>query len=216
MPNHHHHQPVPKAAEPHLGRSFDPWNSVALGHQRAETKGPSGWQENRNRKLHNQFRSDGTGGARIRDAVGPGSRLAEQLAATARAPDGEQESSKSRPTVLDMLRNPGTAKPVVPRRNAEARAEGKHGEPRGIFSGLVIYVNGSTHPAISDHRLKQVLAEHGGRTSVHLARRQVTHVVLGRPASAGGGAGGGLAGGKIDREVRRIGGKGVKVVGVEW
>ena len=87
---------------------------------------------------------------------------------------------------------------------------------RKIFDNLVIYVNGSTHPIISDHKLKHLLAENGARMSFHLGRRQVTHVILGRPAAVGHGAGGGLAGGKLEREIRRVGGCGIKYVGVEW
>ncbi|TLD28577.1 hypothetical protein PspLS_03606 [Pyricularia sp. CBS 133598] len=96
-------------------------------------------------------------------------------------------------------------------------------KPRsGIFDGLVIYVNGSTHPLISDHKLKHVLAENGARMTIHLGRRQVTHVILGCPAASSAqskgisGAGGGLAAGKLEREIRRVGGCGVKFVGVEW
>ncbi|KAH9900163.1 hypothetical protein F4778DRAFT_159744 [Xylariomycetidae sp. FL2044] len=99
----------------------------------------------------------------------------------------------------------------------EAKAAAKP-EPRKILDSVVVYVNGSTHPLISDHKLKQVLAEHGGKTSLHLGRRQVTHVILGRPAggTAGAGAGGGLAGGKLQREIQKVGGRGIKFVGVEW
>lgn len=81
----------------------------------------------------------------------------------------------------------------------------------------MVFVNGSTYPLVSDHRLKQLLAENGARLSIHLGRRQVTHVILGRPnGSKGDGAGGGLAGGKIEKEIRRVGGCGVKYVGAEW
>ncbi|KAN0082194.1 hypothetical protein V8E54_003492 [Elaphomyces granulatus] len=108
----------------------------------------------------------------------------------------------------------------------------------GIFSGLSIYINGSTAPLISDHRLKQLLVDNGANISIALGRRTVTHVILGKPNSnstfnssnssrsrndgdntmkhRGGGAGGGLAGGKLQKEIRRIGGKGVIYVGVEW
>ncbi|UNI20731.1 hypothetical protein JDV02_006796 [Purpureocillium takamizusanense] len=86
----------------------------------------------------------------------------------------------------------------------------------GILAGVVAYVNGSTYPLVSDHRLRQLLAEHGAAMSLHLGRRRVTHVILGRPSSAGRGAGGGLAGGKLEREIRRVAGCGVKFVGVEW
>jgi hypothetical protein len=89
-------------------------------------------------------------------------------------------------------------------------------EKRKIFDNLVIYVNGSTHPIISDHKLKHLLAENCARMSFHLGRRQVTHVILGRPAAVGHGAGGGLAGGKLEKEIRKVGGCGIKYVGVEW
>ncbi|KAK7750896.1 hypothetical protein SLS62_007159 [Diatrype stigma] len=97
----------------------------------------------------------------------------------------------------------------------------KRRRTRGIFDGVVVYVNGSTHPLVSDHKLKHLLAEHGGRLSTHLGRRQVTHVILGRPsttatAAGSGGSGGGLAGGKLQREIRKVGGCAVQFVGAEW
>ncbi|KAI1439167.1 BRCA1 C terminus domain-containing protein [Xylaria sp. CBS 124048] len=88
---------------------------------------------------------------------------------------------------------------------------------RRIFDGVVVYVNGSTYPLISDHRLRHVLVEHGGSMSGHLGRRKVTHVILGRPANGNGqGCGGGLAGGKLQREIAKVGGPGVKYVSVQW
>ncbi|EON65516.1 hypothetical protein W97_04754 [Coniosporium apollinis CBS 100218] len=84
-----------------------------------------------------------------------------------------------------------------------------------IFRNLTVFINGSTAPTISDHKLKHLLASHGARLSIALGRRSVTHVILGTTAG-GGGAGGGLAGSKIQKEVARVGGKGVKFVGVEW
>lgn len=110
---------------------------------------------------------------------------------------------------------------LAAQRKAEDEArEDRRNRPKGIFDGLVIYVNGSMHPHISDHRLKHVLAENGARMTIHLGRRQVTHVILGRPASASsasvGGAGGGLAGGKLEREISRTRGCGIKYVDVHW
>lgn len=118
----------------------------------------------------------------------------------------------------------GTAAPAATADDSRKVVDG-HGIPSstiepenrgGIFNNLVIYVNGSTHPIISDHKLKHVLAENGARMALHLGRRQVTHVILGKPAGGSVGAGGGLAGGKLEREIRRVGGVGVKYVGVEW
>lgn len=85
-----------------------------------------------------------------------------------------------------------------------------------IFRNLCIYINGSTFPLISDHKLKRLLAEHGARLSIALGRRPVTHVVMGTPNSNGSGAGGGLAGGKIQKEIAAVKGCGIKFVSVEW
>lgn len=103
------------------------------------------------------------------------------------------------------------------KREDDLKEEKKLNKKKEIFDGLVIYINGSTHPLISDHKLKHVLAENGARMSLHLGRRQVTHVILGKlSGSSGRGAGGGLSGTKIEKEIRRVGGCGVKYVGVEW
>jgi len=86
---------------------------------------------------------------------------------------------------------------------------------RQIFSGCCFYVNGSTAPLVSDLKLKQLLAERGGKIAISLGRRSVTHVILGAP-TAHSGSGGGLAASKIQKEIARVRGKGVKFVGVEW
>ncbi|KAH0022785.1 hypothetical protein KCU80_g15535, partial [Aureobasidium melanogenum] len=86
-----------------------------------------------------------------------------------------------------------------------------------VFAGTCIYINGSTFPTISDHRLKHLLVTHGARLSIHLGRRSVTHVILGRPnTSAIPGAGGGLSASKMQKEIAKIGGKNVKFVTAEW
>ena len=103
------------------------------------------------------------------------------------------------------------------KREDELKEQEKRNRQRGIFEGLVIYINGSTHPLISDHKLKQLLVENGAKLSIHLGRRQVTHVILGKPAGVqGSGAGGGLAATKIEKEIKRVRGCGVKYIGVEW
>lgn len=86
---------------------------------------------------------------------------------------------------------------------------------RKIFAGVTAYVNGSTASAgVGDQRLKYLFVEHGGRVALGLARRSVTHVVLGSSES-----GGGLAAGKVQKEIRaKIGGSGggVRFVRAEW
>jgi BRCT domain, a BRCA1 C-terminus domain len=82
-------------------------------------------------------------------------------------------------------------------------------EPQ-IFRRLTLYLNGSTLDfGISDHKLKSLFVQHGGSLSIALGRRTVTHVVLGS-------SGGGLAAGKIQKEVAKVGGKGVKYVTAKW
>jgi hypothetical protein len=90
-------------------------------------------------------------------------------------------------------------------------------KPPQVFAGTCIYINGSTYPTISDHKLKHLLVTHGARLSIHLGRRSVTHVILGRPnASAVPGAGGGLSASKMQKEISKIRGESVKFVTVEW
>ena len=157
-----------------------------------------------------------------------------------------QDESKPQKTVVEMLAKPGTMRQGL-RRDSTAASTlplDDSCKEKGIFDGLVIYVNGSTFPLISDHKLKHLLCENGANMSLHLGRRRVTHVILGRAtassdttmpltratsssaAAAGdntqraaslvGSAGGGLAGGKMEKEIRRVGGCGIKYVGVEW
>lgn len=126
--------------------------------------------------------------------------------------EGQQEAS------FEGIVSDGPSAAVADSQMDGNRADEDEPQPkkRKIFDNLVIYLNGSTHPIISDHKLKRLLAENGARMSIHLGRRQVTHVILGRPASIGHGAGGGLAGGKLEKEIRSVGGCGIKYVGVEW
>ncbi|KAJ5591718.1 uncharacterized protein N7459_002087 [Penicillium hispanicum] len=98
-------------------------------------------------------------------------------------------------------------------RDADAESE--------VFAGTTVYVNGSTLPQISDHRLKQLLVAHGAQVSTFMMRKTVSHVIIGQPNGVSGkasavGAGGGLASGKLQQEIARGGWKGVKIVGVDW
>ncbi|KAL4867714.1 hypothetical protein BDV12DRAFT_197994 [Aspergillus spectabilis] len=85
-----------------------------------------------------------------------------------------------------------------------------------ILRNTTIYINGKTTPLISDHKLKQLLVAHGATLALGLSRR-VTHIIIGKPnAGPGCGAGGVLAAGKIQKEVKRGGWRGIRIVGVEW
>jgi hypothetical protein len=97
----------------------------------------------------------------------------------------------------------------------EAEKENQN-QNRSVFFGLCFYINGSTGPLVSDHKLKHLLAENGARVAVHLSRRNVTHVILGKPGTRGSGAGGSLAASKIQKEIQRGGASSVKYIGVEW
>ncbi|KAK8139609.1 hypothetical protein PG984_000732 [Apiospora sp. TS-2023a] len=232
-----------KAAQPQFGASFDPWNSSSSGHQRAENRlgASTGWRDSRNAKLHSQFRGDAR---RVSDAVGAGARdwdpkvqavVPPELRARARcsvadmlAKPGTMQRRVDTATGAPNKRgqSPTTKTTEEQERPAEyaekADDEGSQASPDQeegpgrLFAGVVIYVNGSTHPQISDHKLKHVLAKHGGRLSSHLGRKQVTHVILGRPIGGGGGSGGGLAGSKLQKEIQKVRGAAVKFVGVEW
>ncbi|KAF4974262.1 hypothetical protein FZEAL_8811 [Fusarium zealandicum] len=211
--------PIPKAAAPVHGASFDPWNSSSTGHQRPENRPGTGWRESRSRKLNSQFRGGSAGGERMSDTWGAGSEDFDEKR-NALIPKAARERAQR--SVRDMLVQPGKMReslaggdqddshetPMEKRRREDEAEQ----SPRGIFDGVVVYVNGSTFPLVSDHKLKHILTEHGGQMSVHLGRRRVTHVILGRPA----GGGGGLAGGKLEKEIRKVGGCGVRFVGAEW
>ncbi|KAL9070891.1 MAG: hypothetical protein Q9161_004533 [Pseudevernia consocians] len=235
MPTPHPH--IPPAPEP-LRKTFDPWNSSSTGHQRADNRlaGSTSWRASRTLKLGHQFRAGEGGGQRVFDTVGAGSR---DFGTDGRKENGgwEKGAPGLRPKgwrdVGLMLGQGSQAelerqdkeKPKRKREDdAEARMDqGDHfdksdrGNEKAIFTGLCVYINGSTAPAIGDHKLKHLLAEHGAHVSIALGRRSVTHVIVGKPNDGrGGGAGGGLAGSKIQKEILRVRGKGVKFVGVEW
>ncbi|KAJ5286968.1 hypothetical protein N7478_002654 [Penicillium angulare] len=88
-----------------------------------------------------------------------------------------------------------------------------------IFAGITVFLNGSTLPLISDHKLKQLLVKHGAQISIFMARKTVSHMIVGQPntgSEAAHGAGGGLSARKLQQEIARGGWKGVKIISVEW
>ncbi|KAI9818318.1 MAG: hypothetical protein M1832_004436 [Thelocarpon impressellum] len=175
---------------------FDPYNSSSIGHQRAENKvgRSTEWRESRSAKLAVQLRSGAGGGRRMADTAGAGVQPAERR--------------RGWRSVAEMLQGK-TVKPSTADSRVLEKAKPGDEETKKLFAGLGFYVNGSTAPAVSDHRLKQLIAEHGGAVHIGLARQRVSHVVLGS-------AGGSLAAVKIQREILRVRGCGVKYVGVDW
>lgn len=141
-----------------------------------------------------------------------------------------QSGQQRQPTMKERLAyEPVTTPPpdLISKPTEEENDE-KEEERKGIFTSLTFYINGSTYPTISDHKLKRLLADEGGNISLYLARKSVTHVILGAAAanhtdtgsSAGARRTGGLlSAGKMQKEVlsKTSGfGKGVKYVNVEW
>ncbi|KAL9124989.1 MAG: hypothetical protein Q9217_005750 [Psora testacea] len=229
--------PIPTPAQP-IRKSFDPWNSSSTGHQRAENRlsGGTSWRQSRTLKLSHQFSSGAGGGKRVFDTVGAGSKDFDK--------DGRKENggwdkgakglrgkgdrdvsvilSRGSKEEMEIQEFEGHEKenelPGVQLglRTDEDLEQLKRKKQRGIFRGLTIYINGSTAPLVSDHKLKHILAENGARLSISLGRRSVTHVIVGKPNGTAGGAGGGLSGSKIEKEIQRVKGCGIKFVGVEW
>lgn len=233
------HLPIPPAPPP-TRKTFDPWNSSSTGHQHAENRlsGSTSWRASRTLKLGNQFSSSEGGGKRLYDTVGAGSK---DFGKDGRKENGSWEvgaaglREKGWRDIGVMMTHGATTERDRRKKDCEDRKEPEPAtqsidpanssnqddkdKPPQIFAGLTIYINGSTFPLISDHKLKHLLASHGATISLALARRSVTHVILGNPNGArggGGGAGGGLSGRKLQKEVQRVRGKGVKYVGVEW
>ena len=185
-------------------------------------------------KLKHQFRADDRGGQRVFDTVGAGSK---DFGRDGRKENGGWETGA--PGLrsdgwrdVGLMISQGSKAERETQDKEKLKRKGEHAETlaadegeepekpekkKGIFSGLCIYINGSTAPAIGDHKLKHLLAEHDAHISIALGRRTVTHVIVGTPNDGkGGGAGGGLAGSKIQKEIQRVRGKGVKFVSVEW
>ena len=232
------HSTIPPAAEP-IRKTFDPWNSSSTGHQRAENRlsGSTSWRQSRTAKLRSQFAAGPGGGKRIWDTVGAGSRDSgrdgrrengswekgapglrksgsRDVQAMMTVGNKEELASQKRDKECKENEFPETKLGVT--REEEDEIIRKDRPSKGVFSGQAFYINGSTAPMVSDHKLKQLISENGGRVSLGLARRSVTHVIVGRPNGLRGGAGGGLSGTKIEKEIQRLRGCGIKFVNVEW
>lgn len=204
-----------------------------LGHQHRSTghqvgsgvSKPSSWHRSRTSKLQCQFRNNPL------SFPVPVNTLSEAKGASggARAPTATPCSTRKEPyeqskgasaTVLETT-EAGTSRPPYQHgANGPTLACTPNPDPstdsvqKKIFARCTIYINGTTSPAISDHVLKRHLCTHGASITTMLTRKSVTHVILGKPSSAGG-AGGGLAAGKLQKELTTHG-RLIKFVSVQW
>jgi len=232
--------PETNPPSPQNHKIFDAWNSSSTGHQRAEIGSSNAtiWRDIRSSKLDLQFRN--TANETNQPAPFDGSTTSHVTPPSETLPSqpewkwvSEAEAKRINLGVQDIRSYMGINKRKAPdaNANANANANGKEkevqmekkakvdepeSEKSDIFAGITVYINGSTLPTISDHKLKYLLVEHGGRVSISMARKTVTHVIVGKPGTRPKGAGGGLAAGKLQREIERGGWKGVRVVGVDW
>lgn len=87
--------------------------------------------------------------------------------------------------------------------------------PVRIFEHCVFYINCCTAPLVSDHRLRQLIAQHGGEISTTMSKRSVTHVVVSKNQDKKSGKAT-LAGKKANLEIRKTRGKGIKYIDVNW
>lgn len=238
-------QPHPQP-HPQDHQIFDPWNSSASGHQRAD--GPSfshttAWRRTRTDKLARQFTF---GDCRVDDKgrgnTGEWTWIKDDADAAANAgadakrhgcqdirdfmavtkkrkiSDGDRGVHKVKriPASTSTSTSTCTSAHEPVSQPAQQQQQQQHtGTPQQILTGTTIYINGSTMPLISDHKLKHLLVAHGAKLSLALARSSVTHVIIGRPATEKG-AGGGLAATKLQKEIDKCGRGHIKVVGVEW
>jgi hypothetical protein len=118
------------------------------------------------------------------------------------------EPPSRQPTPKDESENENQAQLSNPNPNPNPKST--------LLTGTSIYINGTTLPKISDHKLKHLLVAHGANIASFMARKGVTHIIAAQPGTTGSGAGGGLAARKLHTEISRAGWKGIKVVGVEW
>jgi hypothetical protein len=225
---------------------FDPWNSSSTGHQRAENRlaGSTSWRDSRTLKLNAQYHGGLAGGERVADTVGAGSEnfgkdgrkangewvngasglrskgqksLWEIVQKIDSSGGGKNKDNTNTYDGDEPLDNSTVLPPSFQPTNTQLSSDrGQESKTENqIFRNLCMYINGSTAPLISDHKLKYLLTKHGAHMSFALGRRSVTHVIVGK-TYVNGGTGGGLAGSKIQKEVARVGGKGIKYVNVEW
>ncbi|KAF3902466.1 hypothetical protein ABW21_db0202161 [Orbilia brochopaga] len=152
-------------------RPADIYVSSATGHQIREDggSGTTAWRDDRNRKLKAQFASTSS-------VIGTKRKLGEMAANHAPVSDVVASSSPS------ISSSALTTQP--PALDIASLTNSTTSPPKQIFSHCTVYMNGNTSlSGISDVELKRLLTAHGAKVSYHLARRQVTHVILTDPSA---------------------------------
>ncbi|KAF3174965.1 hypothetical protein TWF225_009067 [Orbilia oligospora] len=142
-------------------KPLDIYVTSSTGHQIREDGGSgtglTGWRDDRNQKLKTQFTTVGAAvkvGTTKRNASKSGLELTSNVI---EHPNGTTHQ---------------TTAPFVSSANDPKK-------PKQIFKNCTIYINGNTAlSGVSDVELKRLLTSHGAVVSYHLARRQVTHIIL--------------------------------------
>ncbi|KAK6361402.1 hypothetical protein TWF730_005134 [Orbilia blumenaviensis] len=149
-------------------KPLDIYVTSSTGHQIREDggSGVTDWRYDRDQKLKTQFTSTGP-------VVGIKRKAGEMVSGTdgalkpATASNNMTEGSKGTTQATSAVSGSETPK------------------PKQIFKNCTIYINGNTSlSGVSDVELKRLLTSHGAVVSYHLARRQVTHIILTNPSAA--------------------------------
>lgn len=190
-------RPGAPAAPPPRQRTIDVYMTLSTGHQAGSgVSKPASWHKSRSAKLNQQFRS--------RPALLP-VLLPPSAALAAPAPPPQRPA----PSLAGVQHAPAVPPP------ARSPALPSTANPAPVFARLSIYINGTTHPIISDLELKHRLAAHGAHVCSSVARKTTTHVIVSPRARVGSGAGGGLAAGKLQKEISSSQNT-IKYVSVHW
>uniref|UniRef100_A0A8H7NFJ2 BRCT domain-containing protein n=1 Tax=Bionectria ochroleuca TaxID=29856 RepID=A0A8H7NFJ2_BIOOC len=205
--------PVPlrtSAAKPVHGSHFDPWNSISTGHQRPENTPGTGWRDSRSRKLNNQYQSSRTGGERLSDTWGAGSEHYDEKKKALIPPALRQRASNS---VLEMLVKPGRMKDTLSQSTASSNKgmgvsqeeAPSWNQEKGRTRQKKLGAKSGRSSKANAHQER--CSDVNARCTTQSYARYYREACKGRR---------GLAGGKFEKEIKKIGGCGIKFVGPEW
>ncbi|RVD88715.1 uncharacterized protein DFL_002891 [Arthrobotrys flagrans] len=148
-------------------KPLDIYVTSSTGHQIREDggSGVTGWRDDRNQKLKAQFTTAGA-------VVGTERKAGGMILGTNNSHHGLKPASNVNEKPKGTTQAPSASTNEPPK-------------PKQIFKNCTIYINGNTTlSGVSDVELKRLLTSHGAVVSYHLARRQVTHIILTSPSAA--------------------------------